>query len=213
MVVAVIADIVGSRTLPDRSAAQRAIDDAVARVERDLPVSQAPLTPVVGDELQGRYGDLPEALSSLLLLRLALPDGVECRFGIGIGAVGAIPSSAGPLSDGPAWWAARAAVEALEAKQRRTVPGARTWVVAADDESEQTRDAATWANAYLLARDRLVSEMSERTRRIAYRRCLGETQQSIARTEGITQPAVSQALSSAGGSEVVEGFALLTARA
>ena len=46
--------------------------------------------PTVGDELQGVYARLNDALVSLLLLRLALPDGMECRFGLGVGPVGIV---------------------------------------------------------------------------------------------------------------------------
>ena len=51
--------------------------------------------------------------------------------------------------------------------------------------------------------------MTERTRRLAYGRCLGATQASLAEQEGITQSAVSQALNSAGAAAVVEGFRVL----
>lgn len=69
--------------------------------------------------------------------------------------------------------------------------------------------AALLANAYLLARDELVGAMNERTRRLVYGRCLGVTQRELAVSEGITQPAVSQALTSAGAGAVVEGFVAL----
>jgi|GEM_PF-3402452 len=38
--------------------------------------------------------------------------------------------------------------------------------------------------------------MSARTRRLTYGRCLGITQRELAAAEGVTQPAVSQALAS-----------------
>jgi len=63
-----------------------------------------------------------------------------------------------------------------------------------------------YANAYVLARDELVSAMSGRTRRLTYGRCLGRTQRELAEAEGITQPAVSQALSAAGSAALVAGF-------
>lgn len=201
--VAVIADIVGSRGLDDRAAAQREIDDAVARVERDCPLAHRPLTPIVGDELQGVYPSLDDAMAALLLLRLALPDGIECRYGIGVGRLTDVPSAAGPLAEGPGWWAAREAIETVHALQARTIPGARTWVAAAaGDDSSSVR----LANAYLLARDQLVSDMSGRTRRLVYGRLLGVTQAQLARDEQITQSAVSQALASAGANAVVDGF-------
>lgn len=201
--VAVIADIVGSRTLADRSGAQRSIDDAVVRVDRDVPLAQRILTPIVGDELQGVYSTLSEAMASLLLLRLALPDGVECRYGLGVGALGEVPSRAGALAEGPGWWAARAAIDLVHDMQSRRIRGARTWVVAAEG-----GDLASvrLANAYLLARDQVVSDMTERTRRLAYGRLLGVTQAQLAQSEGITQSAVSQALAAAGVEALAEGF-------
>ncbi len=203
MSVAVIADIVGSRTLPDRAAAQRALDEAVVRVEREWPMAQRMLQPIVGDELQGVYPTLNAAMAHLLLLRLALPDGVDCRYGIGVGALSEVPSRIGALAEGPGWWAAREAIEDVHGKQARTIPGARTWVAAAAGE-----DAAPvgLANAYLLARDQLVSDMSERTRRLAYGRLRGVTQRALADAEAITQSAVSQALAAAGVGALAEGF-------
>ena len=209
MTVVVTADIVGSRLLPDRAHAQRALDEAIARAERDLPLAIRPLRPTVGDEQQGEYPSLDAAIGSLLLLQLALPDGIECRFGVGVGAVSAVPSAAGDIPEGPAWWAAREAIDRVHALQQRRVPSARTWVVAAPVQGATAQREARLANAYLLARDQLVGAMSERTRRLAYGRCLGATQRELASAEGITQSAVSQALANAGAPAVIEGFRLL----
>lgn len=208
MTIAVTADMVGSRKLTDRASSQRALDAAIARVDQDLPVAERPLRPTVGDEQQGVYATLDAALGALLLLRLALPDGVDCRFGVGIGALGTVPSEAvrTGIPDGPGWWAARAAIDHVHALQERAVPSARTWVVAHESESDAAHAAARLANVYLLARDELVDGMSERARRLAYGRCLGVTQRALADAEGITQSAVSQALASSGAAALVEGF-------
>lgn len=206
MGIAVIADIVGSRTLADRSGAQRTLDDTVLHVERDFPGAERPLQPTVGDELQGVYPTLDAAMSGLLLLRLALPDGIECRYGIGVGMLGEVPSRVGALAEGPGWWAAREAIDIVHGRQSRSIPGARTWIVAAADSGDR---GIPLANAYLLARDQLVTAMSERTRRLTYGRLLGRTQAELARAENITQSAVSQALAAAGTGAIVEGFAQL----
>lgn len=211
MVIAVIADIVGSRRLPDRSGAQKMLDAAIAEVEKSLPLADSPLRPTVGDEQQGVYPTLDDALASLLLLQLSLPDAIECRFGLGIGDVGTVPSVAGDLQDGPGWWAAREAIDLIHAKQQRAAPSARTWVVASPGEDAGVHTDVRRANAYLLARDQLVGAMNERTRRLTLGRCLGVTQRELAEAEGITQPAVSQSLSTGGAAAVVEGFALLRA--
>lgn len=207
MSVVITADIIASRELTDRARAQRLIDDAVARVDHDLPGADRVLTPTVGDELQGVYPGLADALAAVTLLRLRLPDEVDLRFGIGVGEIGVIPSAAGDIAEGPGWWAAREAIDTLHAKQVRALPRARTWVVAADEAGDAASIAL--ANAYAWARDELISAMTERTRRLAYGRCLGATQASLAEQEGITQSAVSQALNSAGAAAVVEGFRVL----
>lgn len=209
MPVVVTADIVGSRRLADRASAQRVLDDAIAQVDHDLPVAERPLRPTVGDEQQGVYPSLDAALAAILLLRLALPDDIDCRFGLGVGPIGAVPSAHGGIPDGPGWWAARAAIEHVHALQQRAVPAARTWVVVDEAEPDAARSALPFVNAYLLARDQLVDEMTERTRRLTYGRCLGRTQRALADAEGITQSAVSQALSASGAAALVEGFGLL----
>ncbi len=207
--VVVIADIVGSRTLPDRTAAQRAIEDAVARTERDHPIARRPLAATVGDEFQGEYGCVSDALRSLLLIQLALPEGIELRFGVGIGAVDAVGSATDAIVDGPGWWAARAAVDEAHRLQDRGMPRARTCVVGAQEEDAAMSARVPLANAYLRVRDELVGGMSERARRLAYGRALGRTQRELALDEGITQPAVSQTLSSAGVPALLAGLAAL----
>ena len=210
MTAAVIADIVRSRELDDRAAAQRAIETAVARAEADVPLAVAPLTAVVGDELQAEYPTVAAAAAALLLVRLNLPDGVECRFGVGVGDVRPVELGDRTIPEGPAWWAARAAIERIEAVQQRVAPLARTWFEAQEGADVEVRQSVALANAYALSRDQLVSSMSERARRLTYGRCLGRSQRELAGDEGITQSAVSQALASAGSAAVVEGFLALT---
>lgn len=213
MIAAVIADIVRSRELDDRAGAQRAIRDAIARAQTDAPLARTPLTAVVGDELQGEYPTIGAAAAALLLVRLNLPDGIECRFGVGVGDVRPVELDDRTIPEGPAWWAARAAIERVEAIQQRVAPLARTWFEAESGADAVVRQGVALANAYALSRDQLVSSMSERTRRLTYGRCLGRSQRDLAEAEGVTQSAVSQALASAGSAAVVEGFLALRAEA
>lgn len=209
MVVAVIADIVGSRRLDDRAGSQRALDETIARVERAHPLAVQPLTPTVGDEQQGVYDRLDAALTSLLLLQLALPEGVEFRFGLGIGEIRPVESVHGDLSDGPGWWAARAAIDTVHDRQHRAVPTMRTWIVGAPGQDEVMDTVVAASNAYLLARDELVGRMSARERHLAYGRASGLSQRELAAHEGITQPSVSKALRSSGAAALLEGIAAL----
>ncbi|CAL4859381.1 SatD family protein [Microbacterium sp. MM2322] len=202
--VAVIADIVGSRDLVDRAGAQRSIVATAHQVHADHPVTTSPMTATVGDEFQAVYPDLAAALTSLLLVQLRLPDGVHLRFGLGVGDVDPIDDT---ITDGPGWWAARAAIDEAHRLQDRAVPRARTRIAAAEGEDAVMLERIAYANAYVLARDELVASMSDRSRRLTYGRCLGRTQRELADAEGITQPAVSQALASAGSAALVAGFA------
>ncbi|WP_091225690.1 SatD family protein [Microbacterium sp. 3J1] len=209
MTIAVLADIVGSRKLDDRSAAQRVLDETIAQVERDLPLAMQPLTPTVGDEQQGLYRDLADALVSLLMIQLRLPDGIAFRFGIGIGEVRAVDSVHGELADGPGWYAARAAIETVHARESRAVPRTRTWIVGAPGQDEVMETTISASNAYLLARDELVGAMNERERRLTYGRLVGRSQHELAAEEGITQPAVSKSLRNAGSAALLEGLTAL----
>jgi DNA-binding CsgD family transcriptional regulator len=203
MVAVIIADIVESRGLDDRRAAQRDLDDALEIIAAVGPHAQHPLVPTVGDELQGVYSDLTGALGATLLLQLALPEGIELRFGVGIGEIIDIPSAHGPLSEGEGWWAARRAIDEVEDLARRSAPTARTRVAA---------DSSSWdqlvrvANAGLFARDRAVAQLSARGRRILFARSQGRTQTQIAAEEGIGQSAVSQAIATADGGALLEGL-------
>lgn len=101
MTIAVIADIVGSRRLADRDASQRELEATIARVHAERSTALVPLTATFADELQAVFEELDHALAWLLLLQLALPEEIELRFGVGIGAVGAVSSATGHISDGP----------------------------------------------------------------------------------------------------------------
>jgi len=209
MAIAVIADIVGSRRLHDRAEAQQAFDETIARVEREHPLAEQPLRPTVGDEQQGVYGTLDAALTGILLLQLALPEGIEFRYGIGVGEITRIRSAHRELTDGPGWWAAREAIENVHLRQARAVPTARCWVVAATGQSEVTTAQVAMANAYLLARDALIGSMTARERRLAYGRLGGDSQRVLAEREGISPPAVSKALRSSGAAALLDGLTLL----
>lgn len=212
MTVVVIADIVGSRRLADRAEAQRVLDHAIAGVEDDFPLARERLRPTVGDEQQGVYPSLEAALGSVLLLQLRMPESVECRFGIGVGDIRTIPSGDRQVPEGPGWWAAREAIDTVRVMEVRAAPAARAWIVAAPEHDEHVHRDVALANAYLLARDQIVGAMSGRARRLTYGRFRGLTQRELAAAEGVTQPAVSQTLSTAGAAALLEGLGTLLGR-
>ena len=208
MVIAVIADIVGSRQLHDRAQAQRAIEQVITQVEDDFPLARESLAATVGDELQGVYDNLGEAMASLLAIQLRLPENVALRFGLGIGEIREVASAGGSLSDGPGWYAARDAIETIDVRER-TAPRMRTWIVGAPGQNAVMTSEIAVSNAYLLVRDELVGAMSDRERRLAYGRALGASQEQLATSEGIQQPSISKSLRRSGAAALLDGMALL----
>ena len=191
-----IGDLVGSRRVADRQAVQDALVRALERVNADVPAAQ-PLEPTIGDEFQGAYDELADAVRASLLIRLLLLPVADSRYGLGRGEVTVFSEGRVPLSqDGPGWWAAREAIEHVQAREgrRASARGTRTWFV------DGTRDPAVAPalNAFLLCRDESVSLMGERAQRLLLGWLRGRTQSELAEAEGISQSAVSQALGRSG---------------
>lgn len=177
---ALIGDLVGSRRLPDRAAAQGRLQEVLGEVATVVPGVQ-PLEPTVADEFQGGFATLGEVARVTLLVRLALLPAIDVRCGVGFGTTLVYDATHRPLlQDGPAWWTAR---EALDWMDRPRRAGLRTWFVGPD---------AAVANAHLICRDALVDRLNERGWRMLRLSLLGESQQRIAELEGITKSAVSQ---------------------
>ncbi len=196
---AVIGDLVGSRQQKSRREAQRQLLAALDAVNTRLPAAQK-LEPTIGDELQGVYANLHDALYATVLVRLALPESMDCRFGIGEGEMEIVGTSAyGLTQDGQAWWSAREAIDDAKARGRH-FPGLRTRIV------REGSDQGDVVNAYLLCRDSLVSDFDGRQRRIALGVLDGKKLAQIADEEGISTSAVSQRHRS-GVSVLVESIA------
>ena len=146
---AVIADIVGSRTLTDRADAQRIFEAALERASEGLALLQAPY-PTVGDEFQAVAYTLEDALLLTLRAQLLLPSQLQLRFGIGAGRIEEFASGvhrqapargrgaeSAALQDGSAWWAARAAINRAHDVQDSSNPFISTWFMShASVESE-----------------------------------------------------------------------------
>ncbi len=198
---AVIVDIVGSRKLADRSAAQEAVRVAFARADRIVPPVM-PLWSTAGDEFQVVYDSAPAANVATTVVRLALPTGLDLRFGVGLGESHVVEATgeSGPVLDGSAWWNARAAIEEAERRGGRSA-SARTWLKT-DDGDPPCTDAA------LLLRDHIISHMRDRERRICLGLIEGALQAEIADSEGISQSAVSQSARRSGASALVQAVSL-----
>lgn len=201
---AVIADIVGSRTLTNRADAQRIFEAALERASEGLALLQAPY-PTVGDEFQAVAYTLEDALLLTLRAQLLLPSQLQLRFGIGAGRIEEFASGvhrqvpargrgaeSAALQDGSAWWAARAAINRAHDVQDSSNPFIRTWFMAhASVESEFSSHCQTCINAMLSLRDHSILKLSARHRRITASLLLGKTQVEIARAEKLSQQAIS----------------------
>lgn len=200
--VGVIADIVGSREMPDRPAAQRAITQVFDKVEAAVPAQRAAWA-TVGDEFQLITATWQDAIRITLRMHTLLPDDTQLRFGIGAGEINTIEEGqTGPIQDGSAWLHARAAIEAVEQRQQHR----------ADVFSGFQCDDVEFAvavNAQLTLADHIVARMKARERRLCGALLLGSTQQEAAREENISQAAVSQTLHRSGAMAVLEADAML----
>jgi len=201
-----IGDIVGSLGSVDRADLHRAVEAALRQVDDAVP-SLTGLRVTVGDEFQGSYATLGEALDAGLRVRLALLPDVDTRVGIGRGSVTTLDPDRG-IEDGPGWWAARSAVEAAEeAAAKPATRHVRTALRVAPSEDDTAVDAV---NAALLCRDHLVGSCSERSIRLL--RGLMQphtTQGDLATLEGISPSAVSQRVRADGLGAVLAAHDLL----
>jgi hypothetical protein len=197
--VAVIVDIVASKKIADRVRVQREILSAFEVVDSYV-VHDSALRATVGDEFQAVYADVAQALEATLMARLALPVGIDCRFGLGRGTIEEVGDGAGgPIQDGSGWWLAREAINEAHRREDSRTPSLRGWF-RSDGHSHELEAIV---NAYLLSRDHIVGTMNARSRRLTIGTMLGRSQADLAQGEGITQSAVSQALRRSGALNLI----------
>jgi len=188
--VALIGDLVGSREAGDRAALHARLVGALDRVNAEQRAA-VPLRITVGDEYQGVYDDLGTALRVTLRLRLALLPDVDARHGLGRGSI-TVLSERPRVEDGPAWWAARQAIESVETEERRAaLRGLRTAYVVAEDAGDAGPDPAA-VNAALVLRDQLLHGVGADSLSVLAGMLTGMTQKDIATRLGVTASAVSQ---------------------
>ena len=187
-VAAVIGDLVGSRTSLDRAGLHRRLV-GVLEEANDLLAPVVPLRVTAGDEFQGCFTTVGRAVHATLWLRLALVPDTDLRHGIGWGAASVLTEEP-RVEDGPAWWAARAAIESAERDAERAGTRlVRTAYRLADGAAGPDPQAV---NAALICRDQLVGSASERSVRLLRGALAGHSQAELAAQEGVSASAVSQ---------------------
>lgn len=185
--VALIGDLVQSRTSSDRQALHDELDRILFLVNGEGPVHD-PAVITLGDEFQGVYDTLGHALRASFRIRALLHGSADVRFGIGRGAITTLDAERG-IHDGPAYWTARDAIE--KAKHRATRAQSRTARTAyvSPDDPPGHADAV---QAALDCLDFMIGSMSETSRSILGGLMAGRTQHEIAVSLGVSPSAVSQ---------------------
>jgi hypothetical protein len=203
-VATVIGDAVRSRAAVDRSGLHARLTSVLGRANELLrPV--VPLRITVGDEFQGCFGSVGEALHASLWLRLHLAP-AQLRHGLGWGSV-AVLADEPRVEDGPGWWAARDAIDAVKADARRAGTRLlRTAYRRAEGTGGPDPDAV---NAALMCRDQMVGSVSPRSLRLLRGVVDGRSQAELAEEEGISPSAVSQRMRNDGLAVVVAADELL----
>ncbi|MFB9311987.1 SatD family protein [Nocardioides plantarum] len=193
MVVRIIGDVVGSRGVEDRlglhQRLSRVLAEANDRWDADLRIT-------VGDEYQGTVASLGAAVAVTLAVRVALLPDHDVRHGLGRGPATVLDHDRA-IEDGPGWWAARAAIEAvadLEASAvTRTARTAYRSVGSDDPAGDPAGDpAAPAVEAALLARDELVGRLDARSLSVLRGLLGGRSQRELAEEAGVSASAVSQ---------------------
>jgi hypothetical protein len=184
--VALIGDIVGSRTSSDRQALHDHLERVLTTVNDDGPVHD-PAVITLGDEFQGIYDTLGDALRASFRIRFLLQP-VDVRFGVGRGSVTTLDTGRG-IHDGPAYWNARDAIEkAAHRAERAQTRTSRTAYVSPEDPPGH----AEAVQAALDCLDFMIGSMSDTSRSVLGGLMEGRTQQEIATRHGISPSAVSQ---------------------
>lgn len=196
--VALIADIVGSRSLADREAAQEAALRSFRQVEERWH-PEVPAYATVGDEFQAVFSSVEHAIFSTTVLLLLLPAELELRFGLGVGDDRVLDTSgSSAIRDGSAWWRAREAIDAVKQAERSGRSQARTGFLHDGGPGERS------TRGLLLLRDHVIGGMRPRDRRIALAGLDDVPQARTAAAEGIGQSAVSQIWHRSGAVSIVE---------
>ncbi len=194
-----LGDVVGSRRATDRLGLHRRLEQVL---EQGNQVFGTDLRITVGDEYQGHCDSLGTALALTWWLRVQLLPEIDVRHGIGVGETHALT---GIVEDGPGWWAARAAIEAVGADAERPRSRTRRDRVVLDEHSASVAPAVLVAvDAALAGRDELTARLDARDLSVVRGLLDERTQSDLAESLGISASAVSQRIRHQGIGVLVE---------
>jgi hypothetical protein len=196
--IAVIGDVVESRRIEQRAKAQDLLQDLLAFYNATFSESiLAPFSLSRGDEIQALLVHAAVAPDILWHAAVRFPHSA-IRFGFGVGEL-STPLAPLPMqTDGPAWWAARKAVENAAATRRN----GGVWQGFDGDDQVLT------AFGTLLGHVR--GRLTQRQRAVLEQLRSGADMVQVAERLGITKQAVSGIVAAAGWRAYQEGEAALT---
>jgi hypothetical protein len=207
-VATVLGDVVGSRGAVDRSALHQGLSRLLDVVNADVRPLQ-PLRITVGDEFQGCFATVGEALAVTLRIRLAMLPDVDIRHGVGWGPV-AVLAEEPRVEDGPGWWAAREAIDGVKSDAAKAVlRGVRTSYRRAQGAEAAGGVDPDPVNAALMCRDQMVGSLSGRSVSLLRGLLAGRSQGEIAEEEEISASAASQRVRNDGLGVIVAADELL----
>lgn len=191
---ALIGDMIASRQVADRARLQGEMEEVFQRVAALLGGSPAF---TIGDEFQARYPTLAEAIEASLHFHLRATGLIRLRIGIGWGELIAEDPERSPFGqDGPCWWRARDAIQAVDRSSRGRGAQLRTAI--------RTETALDWLlNDYLLLRDTVIDGFDQVDARIAIGLMAGKSQTDLADELGLNKSSVSRRATSHGVLAVV----------
>ncbi|MEX1125531.1 MAG: SatD family protein [Acidimicrobiia bacterium] len=182
-VAALIGDLVASRQATDRPGLQRGMESVFETV--DGLVGGNPVF-TIGDEFQARFPTITQALEATLQLHLRASHLTRLRIGIGWGELVAEDPERSPYGqDGPCWWRAREAIEALDQAPRGRPVKVRTVI-----RTDSSFDAIL--NGYLLLRDTVLDGFDQVDTEIAIGLLDGLNQTELASRLAINKSSVSR---------------------
>jgi len=195
-----IGDVVSSRRADDRAR----LHDRLMAVLEAVNETCSPTTPLritVGDEFQGAFATVGQALQASLRLRLGLLPEHDVRHGLGWGEVEVLQEEP-RVEDGAGWWAARDAIHEVQRAQEH--PGSRSRRTVFRAEPGVQGPDADLVDAVLVLRDEAVGALSERSLSVLRGLLVGQTQRELADVLGISPSAVSQRVRSDGLAALVD---------
>ncbi len=203
-VYTLIGDIVGSRHADDRPALQKQLGAMLRQMNKELRPALR-LEPTIGDEFQGGFVSVAEAVRASLVIRLVFFERaeVDTRFGLGHGPITVFAARKPVSQDGPGWWTARRGIDvAKEMADANSTSFVRTYFEPDPSDGNAALAEAASLNAFLFCRDAMIDRMNTQSRRRLYGLMRGWSQSRIAAAEGKTQGAISQNLARSGANAV-----------